>query len=313
MLPSQIDLFLIFFDLCGFNSGTSRLFYTEKPIHFVRIVHLLLAILVGISLFLFYYRFLLTFKFMDTVNELVEALGSIFTYCLIILDAQFKHRTNKHFYEISEICNRNQLNITFGSYIAKMVVFFVMTVLATAIRSYLYNFWDLISVLGYLTLVKICQIRVLYYLFCLEVIHFQLENIEQELKIMKKVLRDVNSEIHSLDSFVAHRFKRIRSYFHCVYNMANDLNETFGWSQVAIIQFCFFCLFTDVNYFSANVYMMSYVKMFGKLLLTISLKLITNELVCLLASCLWVMNPPLLILSLLWSMTEHSRLVCLFK
>lgn len=252
MLPNRIGVILSFFDALGFNSGSSKLFHSKKPINFIRFVHIVLFALLTLSLMIVFFQLLSSYGLIEAINESVECIASLFTYYLIVMDANLQQGAHKHFWTIlqeidKKICG--QSNCKFRSTIAKIVELFSITFILIAITSISSEMFQFIGFLVYTSSIIICQTRLLYYLFCLEAIEFQMEKIVQEFEAMKNILHVENCGIRSLNSFELQRFKRTRSYFHCIYKMVNALQEFFGWSHVAAIPFTFFCLFTDLNFF----------------------------------------------------------------
>lgn len=251
MQPNQIKQFLNFFDLCGFCSGSSNWFCTRRSINFVMFAHFLLAIFFTFSQFYYFRVFYSNLEMLETISELVEVSATLYTYYLIILDANVHRTAHKYFWDILwqiDNCFCSQFELTCRIYIFKLVIFFLLTFLIL-IRNMWFSLAEFLTISIHLVIVKICQIRLLYYLFCLEVINSQLKKIEHELVTMKGTHAIVNFQMQSFHAFEMQRFRWIREYFHCIYDMVEIVNEIFGWSQVAAILLNFHCLFTDFNYF----------------------------------------------------------------
>lgn len=310
MLPNQIGCILSFFDLFGFNSGSSKLFRTKYSINFIRFVHIVLAVLYTLSLINHFYKFFLSFGLTETINELVETLASLITYYLILLDAILHQRTHTYFWTAFQQIDDNscgQSNFKLRSFIVKIVTFFSATTVMILIRIILSRF-ETFDYLIYMSIIKICQIRLLYYVLCLEVIYFQLEKIEQVLVKMKDILSVEHSETRNSDSFELQRLRWIRSYFHGIYNMVNALNESFGWSHVVAMPFCFFCLFTDLNYLYMHTHEISLGDILGKYLhdknYLSDLKILYFS-----GSSLWIIHPILLVIYLFLGVTGYICMV----
>lgn len=263
MLPKKIEIILIFFDLCGFKSGSTILFNSQKLKNCITILHISAIALMTVDQFVFYYKFYFTFGLLETVNDLVVAMISLSTYYLIILDANLNQRAHKCFWTVFQQINGNfgrHFNLTFRCYIAKVIAFFSLTTTMIIMRSICYNSKKHAT---FIIMANICQIRILYYLLCLEVVHFQWIEIEREFEAMRADLfiRKPNILSHDLE-----KLKRICAHIYCVYKMMNALNDIFGLSNVATISYCFFCLFTDINYWYLHCHEMALLMMFGKYL-----------------------------------------------
>lgn len=94
----------------------------------------------------------------------------------------------------------------------------------------------LMLVLPYIIIIRLCHMRLFYYLFCLEIVNFEMEAIDKILEGMQN-----HSNITELIS--------IREYFHGTYEMMDALNEVFGCSMLAVILSCFYVLLADLNWF----------------------------------------------------------------
>lgn len=257
MLSHQICWILSFFDMFGYNSGSSKIFQSQKSMQFICFLHILLATLITFEQMLFYYEFYFLFGLFETMNDLVEIIAALFTCYLIILDANINRRSHKYFWTVLQRIDYNfvPFNFSFKCYIMRIVAFIALVTLTIVMR---YTSYNALKPLSFLIVIKICQIRILYYLFCLEVIHIQWTRIEQEF-----VKLNVNS-FNSIPTMLPQKLKQIRLGFHCIYEMMNALNELFGWSQVAGISFSFFCLFAELNYIVIHFNKLSILRNFGK-------------------------------------------------
>lgn len=248
----QIEYFLNFFDICGFISGRSNLFWTRKAKNIITCVHILLAVLFTINQYVYFNLYSSYFESFEIISELVEGVMSLCTYYFIILDANLYRRTHKYFWDILWCIDKNFRHRFFCNSVSiprnftiKFLGFGLFTILLF-LRYILFDFLELFTMFIYFILVKICQIRVLYYLFCMEVINCQSKNIAHG--IMEIQIIAANHMKQPVSSFDMQRFKWIRWYFYYVYDMVNALNDVFGWSQVALISISFYCAFTEFNY-----------------------------------------------------------------
>lgn len=315
MLPRQIGNVLNFFDACGFNSGSSKLFRSQTSIKFISVLHIFLVALITLDQILFYCEFYHSHGLLETLNDLVETLASLCTYYLIILDANFNQRYHKYFWSILhriETSVYRRSNFSLRCFILKFIGFFGLTALMIVVRSTLYDF---LKHATFLAMVKICQIRILYYLFCLEVINFQLENVEREIGAMNSISSIANAEMRTFDSHKIQEFRWIRLYLYYIHEMMNALNEIFGWSHVAAISFCFFCLFTDLSYIFIHFSKLSNVKLFGNFFqfakfITLHRALLKKNHLLISVAIFWMVHSLLIIFYLFLSVTSYSLAVC---
>lgn len=256
MFSSQIKHILNFFDICGFNTCITNLSNGQKSSYIMNFVHISMLILFIVIKFYFIYIFFSLVGTAETINEYVQYSSSLLAYWLIISDSIHYRQKQKHFWEIIQ---KNEKyfcqNLNFQSYIVKFYEFFTAKIfaiiVATSLKSFaVFGIMGLPGYIAYITPVEICQIRLFYYIFCLEIIYFYLKFIESDLILVEQNMKFYQNshEIFSLQSFAFHRLKWIRQYFHDVYEMINLLNKIFGCSQVASVLFCYYSLFTDLNY-----------------------------------------------------------------
>lgn len=262
MLSHHVEYLLIFFDVCGFNTGASKLVKISPKIKYlIFVAHISLALVLTVfkfHLFVIYYSVL---NVVEAISESLQYSTALFTLWLIIFDSICHQASHKLFWETVQqidcwFCQQFHMNIR--NYLLKGVEFFFVTIVAISTRIKMNEMTNVSTEIAYFVLFEICHSRVFYYLFCLEVVHFQLERIKNEVKTMQGALNFIStkseayliriSETSIFYSFELHRLRWIREYFSLVYEMINFLNETFGWSQVAAISFCFHLLLTEVTW-----------------------------------------------------------------
>lgn len=189
--------------------------------------------------FQFIHYFCATLGFIEAINELIEYSGSLYKYWLIIFDSFVYRHAHKRFWLLIQQIEMDVYprgTFTFFCYKVKFIEFFAASTagiiykLVVSVKS---------SYFVYIIPFRICQIRIFYYIFCLETIQLQLKQIEHEL-----------NRAYSLNSIGNERpkLKQILKNFEHVYETAKLLNMIFGWSHVAAVLFCFFSISTDLNY-----------------------------------------------------------------
>lgn len=258
MLPNRIRRALIFFDACGYNTGSTGLTKRRKISFSIVIVHISLAIFFTIWKFHILDKLRPIFRVIELVNHLLQYSSAMYTYWFIVLDSLLQWREHRQFWQNLEVINKSffpQCNFTFRVYLFKFITH-VLMVFVPILIIILVNEMDVGNlVIVHVLLAKFCHVRVFYYLFCIESMHFQLKILQNACKEMSRSrLRDTDSQ----------RLKWMREYHHCVHNMANDLNQVFGWSQVATISFCFYNFLTDLNWLCVHFNDISATRTLGK-------------------------------------------------
>lgn len=243
MITKRLLYFLEFFALCGFNAGISDFTKSSKYRYFI------LINLVTMALILTWFHFYLMIEFypllgvVESISESLQYLASLITYWLIIFDSILNAKYDRNLWKIlQKIDKRFSILMTFSyhRYMIKFIEFHSVTILLFVARPMIHVYADIIIEIAYNILFKMCHIRIFYYIFCIEIVHFQLTVIKNDLENMKLISRRRYSVRH---------FKWIRDYYSCVHELTNHLNRIFGWSHVAVILFCFYLFVTDLNWF----------------------------------------------------------------
>lgn len=247
MLPKRIVRFLKFFDICGFNTQLTNLSSNTNITYLISSVHVLMAASFTIHELFFFHKFYDSAGLIETINELIECFASLLTYYFIIFDSIFHRQAHLSFWTLFQRSNNKAL-VPRG-YVFKIVEFFSANIVIDFITVGYYRFGgyvDFVAVLvyvAYMIPVKICQIRLFYYIFCLEMILFQLKIIEVELK--------------SLAIKTNYDLTKWMRHFEHVHELIQLTNEIFDLSQVSTVLFCFHVLFTDMNYLYIHYYELS--------------------------------------------------------
>lgn len=247
MFPKQVKYVLTFFDVFGYNSGSSKLSNRRETANSICFLHFLFALF--FTCFTFYLKFRLSphTQLVELLNHLLQYSSTIYMYWFTIWDSFHNWHEHYRFWEIYRKINKSfqsQRNFACRLFMLKIFSIILTTILSLSIyfltvKSSAEPITEILAI--NIILNKLCEIRIFYYLFCLEVIHFQLKSIEI---VLKKMCKQVNLPP---DSNV-YRFKWVQQYYHCVYEMAELSNYIFNWSQVAAVSFCFYTLLTDLNW-----------------------------------------------------------------
>lgn len=263
MVPNQIVRMLNVFDFFGYNSGWSQLSKHKRNAYLIYAVHILVA-----TFFIFYEFRMAKIYFSrmilsEAISECLQYTAALYTYWMIIFDSFFHHQTHKQFWNTVHYIDQHfhdQIDFHFRSYMIKFIVFLIKTMLSVVIRMMGNSFAGFEIDTPFVTLFTICDFRMFYYLFCLEVVYFQLEMIELKSERLKSSLHPNHGEISKRRTYrsIAHfdiiscksqHMKWIRDYFHCVHEMVCLLNKIFGWSNVATISLCFCFLLTEIYWY----------------------------------------------------------------
>lgn len=180
-------------------------------------------------------------RLVEVINNAMQLSLGAYTYWAIIFDSMRQKREHQYFWRIlqhinSSYCDSKEIQIqkylrTFKAYMLIVDTFFVINYVSN-------GFKGTIDYAIYLALNTICQVRIFYYIFCLEIICFHLKIIEEKLKAIN--ILELKDRWHHL--------KRIREHYAKVYEMCINLNKIFGWSHVAIILYCFYKRLTELNW-----------------------------------------------------------------
>lgn len=246
MLPKQIVFVLTMFNTFGVcNSGNSKLSKYQIHIYFVHFF---------VATFLIWYLCRLTdiyyskILLLDALSEILQYLTALSTYCLIICDSIAFRREHHEFWTLVQQIDRSynsQIDITFRSFTVKFRAYLLKTIIISAYRLCI-PYVDLRIDSAYIYLFIMCEVRMFYYIFCLEILYFQLKAIDKELRT---IIDEFHANENTLPEFPCERFKWVRGYFHCVYRMMYLLNKIVGWSHVSAISYCFFFLLTEIHWY----------------------------------------------------------------
>lgn len=240
------------FDSFAFNSESSQLSQHRKLIFVIRTIHIVCAITSTFAQFK-YILMLYPLGIMTVVNEFLLCSTSLTTYSLIIIDSLSNHRSQKifwcilrhiddHFCSQSGLSFRNYL-ILFGEFFTATLSIVLINIIELGENGIYFAYY-----------VVVCHVRIFYYIFYLNVMDFQMRNIEMELKNLQKC-----------NAVECHRLKWIRKYVSLVHEMACQLNKAFGWSNAASILYCFHELLAAVNWVSISFSWVSIRDSIGKL------------------------------------------------
>lgn len=239
MRSKQIMYILDFFDICGYSTGSSAVAQHRKMQMLLQLVQILLAC------YFTMYQFHLTTIFnklvgpLQTANEMLQYDFALCTCWLIVFESIFYRREHQQFWIIFERINVHlwiECN-SFRNFIYKMFEYFPVSFVLYAV-SFIYRGHPTTEgVFVFHALITICELRTFYYVFCLEIVNWQLQIIERELMVKNHDLKYM---------------KMLNHHYGCIVALTELLNVIFGWSQFASILFEFYALLTDLNWCYAS-------------------------------------------------------------
>lgn len=265
MLPSKIVYFLNFFDIWGYNTASSAFYCYPKFNDIILCVHISLAVILTTFKYYVWTAYLSSQELLAILSESLQYLAGLLTYWLIIWDSMAHHEAHMQFWRIIQqidgrYCNQSQFNIR--NYLIKFIEFFSAVIIIFVARFVTASWYQILW--AYLILFLICNIRNFYYIFCLEVVHFQLKIIKNDLQIMRCLLSDFDQKrCDRFYSFELRRLKWLHGYFQCIHELLNCLNEIFGWSHVATIFYSFYLVVTGLIWTYISLAAMSPTRLIG--------------------------------------------------
>lgn len=248
MLPPKIVRILNFFDICGYDTASSTFSCYSKFNDIILCVHILLAVILTTFKYYVWTAYLSSQELLAIISESLQYLAGLLTYWLIIWDSIAHQRAHGQFWSIIQqidryYCNQSHFNIR--NYMIKFTEFFSAVVIIFIVRFATASWYQILW--AYLILFLMCNIRNFYYIFCLELVHFQLKIIKKDLETMRCLLND--SDLKRCQRFYSFEFQRLKwlhGYFQCIHELLNCLNEIFGWSHVATIFYSFYLVVTGL-------------------------------------------------------------------
>lgn len=272
MLPLQIVRILNVFHVCGFiDSGSSKISNNLKLRRLIWCIHISLVVILTLFKMYMILQYYPMLRLTEAISEIVQYSTALNTVWMFILDSCVYRQAQHGFWIIlqkidKEFCSQSRCY--FRSYLMKFFEFFSINILVMVL-TLIASFISVVINIAYFTLFTICAIRMVYYLFCLEVVQFQLKMIENELKAMQIDhtncidARNVSHNKIKFSHFEAQRFNWMRGYFHCISEMVALLNKAFGWTQLAGITFCFSFVLTELHWMYLHFHELGYMHRIG--------------------------------------------------
>lgn len=240
------------FDICGYCTEASALTKYRKVNLLIFTVHYILAILFSYYGFQVFVELYPLIGLLETLNELVQYTVALFTYWLILFDSLRFRQKHRRFWQIVQRIDQHFCAQTevLRSFSYKIIEYFPVTLCLYTMIFAMGATPQTGSVYIFFALIAICHLRVFYYMYCLQVVDWQLKMIENEIVVIKNNLPHVLNKRYRFD---LNRFRWINQYYYCVIEMTVLLNDIFGVSQIALILLGFYSFLTNLNWFYMNV------------------------------------------------------------
>lgn len=247
MFSKSVTFILTFFNLCGYHP---ELYAANIFSHIIFISHVLLVLYLSLH-YLIGFQTWMDLKKMkvEMISDISEFFFALITQWIVIIEAYIQRKAQRTFWQVF-VCivqkyHQNK-NLQLRNYVLKFVESTMFIILF-----FIYNLTILDKSETSWTFVLIILLnrqRIFYYLFYLELIQFELENVASEAKRLMKT-----SKIrHKRKQFKSHRFKYLRLYYQTIVELLNHINPIFGWSIFVTI-LCNLSVFVgDVNWLYQN-------------------------------------------------------------
>lgn len=254
MLPKRIEYILILFDAFGYNSGSTKLSNSRKAALIIYTMNLSMLLYFTFVKVQFIFALLSWYHLMEVINYTLQYSAGLYAYWFIILDSILHRELHHNFWLIlhrMNMLNSHQHNFSVRCCVLKFLEYLLVSLMCVITML-------LISVgkanqfaFSYHSVISICAVRVFYYVFCLEILHFHLTIVDENIIKNKNKLRFL---------ITTHRLKWIRELYSKCYEMTICLNKTFSFSQIVVVSFCFHQILSNLNWFYMYLAHLSMVK-----------------------------------------------------
>lgn len=259
MYPTWLRKLLFYFDLWGFCTQFKPHPKQQKIDFFILFVHIVLALISTILIFTYLTRPI--DDTLGTLNDTLKFTVLLVSYWLSIFELYFNKKILQNYWKLFEFMDHrfsSHQQFLLGNYLFKMKIYFVVSMSANCVYfqrlisnsgiKFLY-FW-----ISYVFVVLFYQNRSFYYLFFLEIVSYELNQIDREINQILSDCDNLNNKFIRkkrifIEEFCHNRFKWIRNYYQSIYDLNGIINKIFGWSNVVTILLSFHLVLADVNWF----------------------------------------------------------------
>lgn len=249
MLPHQVLHLLIFFDIFGYNSGWSPLSRHHRLANILYFIHIFSAAVFVAYFFRLISIYYLKLQLAEAISECLQYTAALYTYLSIIFDSFVYRQTHARFWQMFEHLNHQQktdsrvFDFRLRKYMFKLSLFGFKIAVTCGIRLGGHSIQKFEIDAPYVILFTICEIRMFYYLLCLEIVNGQLKMVALNSQWIVNGVACYDTE------YVQQQWKWIRQFFSDVHSMTCHLNNIFEWLNVTAISFSFCFILTELNWY----------------------------------------------------------------
>lgn len=251
MFSKRITILLATFHMLGFFP---EYLHRAKS----RNISIIVFTLASANAFLLAYALTRFFDFfntsLSTLNLFIKYIMLFMCHCLVHLESfanrHIQRRFWNYFKEITKFRRENDklpINLYILKYINIVLVLIVSQYFLVP-NSTLDNIYTVILLFTYLYFSIICISRCFYYLFYVELMKFELQIILKQTDKMVEI--NQNEYLWKMfvecDDFGKKCFQSVREHYLLTHALSNCVNDSFGWSQIAIVLFLFYNLIVDL-------------------------------------------------------------------
>lgn len=272
MLSRRVEFIVLIFDIFGFNSGYTAFSRNNKISFIIFLFHFVIVMSLTIGFYFLTIKLKYFYDVMTLINQLIQYTSGLNAYWLVIFDSIQNRKHHQEFWKIFIKIDEyfSAQNIQLQYFLVRFIEYFTVSILLVCLNCLTEAFSNSYIMFMFMTLIFASELRVFYYVFCMNILLHQLKTIENELQVMNKSSRKcfyhMNNETSSFHApYERTRFKWVREYFYCVNEMSLHLNKLFGWSQLSGIFYCFYTLVTVMMWLYSGFFDKSTVKIISKI------------------------------------------------
>lgn len=242
MSSKRIAFFLNIFDAIGFNTGSSKLSKIRFAVVLINLIPIFLSILFILSQIHANSIYIAELAPIEYINETLQYFVTLCTYLFIVMDSLSQRQKHKKFWKTIQQIDKHlthENTIKLKCYIYKIATFHGFACFYIVIAPFIRDVKTDESIFIYFLIIKLCQTRVFYYVFCVEVLIFQFEMMSNRLKLINTTSNDI---------VYAQQLSSACWHYEHVFELSTLLNDVFGWSQVFLISFCFYFFLAELNW-----------------------------------------------------------------
>lgn len=244
MFSKYVLCLLYNFNLWGFCTEFPELRTSQKWTRTILGVQLICSCFLCGFVWLFLHQlFYIDFDLITIVNDVLKFSLATFSYLCIIGESYYNRSKQQNFWiiyrRIRNDFNRSDCDPSFRNYFIKLLQFFI-TVTVVEIKHFTKRFSLIFFSTSYFGLMTMQEMRIFYYLFSVQLLDYQLNEIGTEVKLL--------ADASENGRIPRGRLRWIRVYYDLVYDLSNYLNEVIGWSNVVNIMYLFLRLVFDLTW-----------------------------------------------------------------